>query len=819
MNSTTATRSNSNHQSTRRAVASGLARPALPAGADSFLGGVPTTDRFGAQQAFRVVPARAGDHHDIHALLVSILHHPNSSEFHAQLDDPHYEPSDRLLVKRNQQIVAHARISNREMHFAGSRMPISTLSDLVVLPEYRSEGCAAELVRAAEQLIVANGSRMAFLRTRQPEFFARHGWTIGVRHSYSIAGARDILSRLQQQETPTQNPLAPNAVPLNIRMWRHVELAALIRLYSQRVHNSFGPLARSDAYWQWLVSRRAYDSIYVAIEGPDKLELDDALTPIIRGGFETICYETATHLGRAASSAIINQSNERNASIIDGHGRLAGVSVGIPQLLFISPLSVRWGLEHFEADAWGPGDVFVGNDPDFGGGHLPDYNVYAPCFGDDGRVVAIQALQAHQGDTGGKDPGGFSVDAVEIYQEGMMIPRLKLVHRGEPRKDAIEMLVRNNRLPSFGGDIAAMISASQMGASRIGEMVEKWGADVIRAAINWNIAETERRFRAEVERWPDGTYEADVFIDHDTVGNEDVQVHVACRVEGDQLTVDLTGSDARPELTCVWNTFSNSRGYAMAQLVSMVDPTIIKNEGLFDAVEMVLPEGTIVQPPPNKPAALGAFHPACEIGEAICIALSEILPDRSSPQVYKLGMPNAVIGFERAGADVDGPGRGRARLGRIRDPGRRWLGLDVQRTRQPDARPGRGCGEPLPGDQSLARDDHRYRRRRSLARPAGHQERQAGPRADHRGGLDGFEEAPAARASRRRRCGSLLELLRGRDRQRVRGRELDRRSAAGRCGDRVPVRRRRWIRESARSRSRAGVRGRARRVRERRGGS
>ena len=378
-------------------------------------------------------------------------------------------------------------------------------------------------------------------------------------------------------------------------------------------------------------------------------EVDSVTANIIRGAFETICFETATHLGRAASSAIINQSNERNASIIDAHGRLAGLSVGIPQLLFISPLAVRWGLEHFDVDDWGPGDVFVGNDPDYGGGHLPDYNVYTPCFDEAGELLAIQALQAHQGDTGGKDPGGFSVDATDIYQEGMAIPRLKLVHRGQTRRDVVEMLVRNNRFPSFSGDIAAMVSASQRGAELLGELVAKWGGDVVKAAINWNIRETERRFRGEVSRWPDGCYEADVWIDHDTVGHEDVRVHVACTVEADRLTVDLTGSDDRPELICVWNTFSNSRGYAMAQLVSMVDPTIVKNEGLFDAVDMILPEGSIVQPPPNKPAALGAFHPACEIGEAICVALSEILPRRSSPQVYKLGMPNAVIGVDAQG--------------------------------------------------------------------------------------------------------------------------------------------------------------------------
>jgi predicted acetyltransferase len=281
MSSAATTSTKSGRDTTVLPAPDSLSRPSRRLASDSLLGVVPAAHRFGTNEAFRVVPARAGDHHDLYALLVSVLHQPSSAEFHAQLDDPFYEPSDRLLVKRNHQIVAHARIANRQMQFCGAAMPISTLSDLVVLPEYRNEGCAAELVKAAEQSIVETGSRMAFLRTRQPEFFAQLGWTIGLRHSYSTAGARDILSRLQQLERPASDPLAPDVVPLNIRMWRHVELAALTRLYSQRIQDSFGSLARSDAYWQWLVSRRAYDSIYVAIEGPDKLELNDALTPIV----------------------------------------------------------------------------------------------------------------------------------------------------------------------------------------------------------------------------------------------------------------------------------------------------------------------------------------------------------------------------------------------------------------------------------------------------------------------------------------------------------------------------------------------------------
>jgi predicted acetyltransferase len=277
MNSTTAARRTTDREATTHSTTELPSRQSRR----PMAGSSAAASTFGTNQAFRIEPARAGDHHDVQTLLVSILHQPNAAEFHAQLDDPFYEPNDRLLVKRDQQVVAHVRMSHREMRFGESWMPTSTLSDLVVLPEYRNQGCAAELVKAAEQSILALGSRMALLRTPEPEFFAELGWTVAVRHSHSSAGARDILARLQQCEAPTHNPLAPESVPINIRIWRHVELAALTRLYSRFTQNAYGPLLRSDAYWHWLVSRRAYDSIYVAIEGPDKLELDDELTPIV----------------------------------------------------------------------------------------------------------------------------------------------------------------------------------------------------------------------------------------------------------------------------------------------------------------------------------------------------------------------------------------------------------------------------------------------------------------------------------------------------------------------------------------------------------
>jgi N-methylhydantoinase B len=379
---------------------------------------------------------------------------------------------------------------------------------------------------------------------------------------------------------------------------------------------------------------------------PTTATVDPVTASIIRGALETICYEACTHLGRAASSPIINQSNERNASIVDANGRLAAGSIGTPHLTFVSQLTVRYGLMFVDEYEWGPGDVFLGNDPDAGGGHLPDYNVYAPVYDDKGELVMVQALQAHQGDTGGKTPGGFTLDATDIFTEGLAIPSLKLVHRGKKRRDVIRLLERNNRFPTFAGDLAAMISGVEMAAKRLQELLRKWGTETVKAAINYNIDHTEKRLREEISRWPDGSYEATVYIDHDTMGTKDVKVHVTCTVKGDQLTVDLTGTDDRPELVGVWNTFGNSRSYVMTQIAAAVDPTIVKNEGMFNAVDIIIPEGCIAQPPPNKPAALGSFHPACEITEAVCVALSKIVPERSAPQVYKIGMPNAVIGFK-----------------------------------------------------------------------------------------------------------------------------------------------------------------------------
>src|ERR1700755_2109698 len=121
----------------------------------------------------------------------------------------------------------------------------------------------------------------------------------------------------------------------------------------------------------------------------ERISRDEGVDPVtakvIRGGMETFCFEMAMYVSRTATTPILNQSNERNATILDAQGRLAALSVGIPQFILTSTLPVRFALESLAAGEFHEGDVFAANDPYHGGGHLPDYNVFAPVFADDGH--------------------------------------------------------------------------------------------------------------------------------------------------------------------------------------------------------------------------------------------------------------------------------------------------------------------------------------------------------------------------------------------------------------------------------------------------
>ncbi len=371
--------------------------------------------------------------------------------------------------------------------------------------------------------------------------------------------------------------------------------------------------------------------------------VDQVTAEVIRSGMETVCFEMATFVSRTATTPILNQSNERNATIHDWRGRLAALSVGVPQFMLSATLPIQFALEYL-GDDLAPGDVLVANDPYHGGGHLPDFNVFAPVFDGD-ELILIASIQCHHGDTGGAMAGGYNVFAKDIWSEGTRYPLLKILDRGKERRDVVLTMRANNRIGGFIGDLRAQVGAAQLGVERLGEIIRRYGGRTVKAAVDWVIDDTGRRFREEIAGWPNGTYEADAYCDSDPMGNQDLHVHVAVTVEDDHLIFDFEGSDTRPEISG-WSTFGNTRGQVIAQMASLVDPTIPKNQGFFDCMELRVPYGSCLNPPEGKPVSAGTHHPGVEVCDAIAQAMAQIIPERACPQVYKFGSPRQMWGDE-----------------------------------------------------------------------------------------------------------------------------------------------------------------------------
>lgn len=205
-----------------------------------------------------VVPASAADHAEIHRFLEAVFPQYAQREFSASLDDPFYEPQDRLLIKDGGRVVAHVHLTRRVMELAGVRLPVSSVAGLATLPEYRGRGLARQLLRAAERCMLRDRSLVGMLRTSIPHFFRNEGWAVCGRHSLARAGARELWARLAAGEGQLLQP------GLRIRPWRQMELAGLQRVYESNAATAAGPLVRTEAYWRWLVSQQAYDRIFVA---------------------------------------------------------------------------------------------------------------------------------------------------------------------------------------------------------------------------------------------------------------------------------------------------------------------------------------------------------------------------------------------------------------------------------------------------------------------------------------------------------------------------------------------------------------------------
>jgi predicted N-acetyltransferase YhbS len=239
-----------------------------------------------AAPRLRLAMAKTGDHPLIHGLLVSIFHGPTLTEFQAQLDEPGYEPVDRLIVKDGEEIAAHLRLARQKIQVGATTLTAARFMDLATATEYRSRGLATALLAAGERAAAERGVLVGLTRTRAPALFARLGWSVCGSHVFSTASPQNVLAELaaaaaveaDQQVTVFDRP---RVEPIIVRPLRRIDLRAVVRLYDQHIAGKSGWPLRSEGYWEWLLARGACERIYVACTAPDTADFEELLASIV----------------------------------------------------------------------------------------------------------------------------------------------------------------------------------------------------------------------------------------------------------------------------------------------------------------------------------------------------------------------------------------------------------------------------------------------------------------------------------------------------------------------------------------------------------
>ncbi len=359
--------------------------------------------------------------------------------------------------------------------------------------------------------------------------------------------------------------------------------------------------------------------------------LDDSLDPvtleILFNALRSVTDETFVALMRSAYSTNIKERRDHSTAICDPEGRLIVQADSSLPIHLASMVGMMDALRaKFPLDGIAEGDLFVANDPHVAGGtHLPDINMAMPVFVD-GRLLAFVCNIAHHADVGGMAPGSMAGGMSEIYQEGLRIPVVRLIRSGQMQQDIFDLLLLNVRLPEERqGDYYAQISACRLGARRLGEIAERYSADVLSGAFAEIVARTEHRMRAAIADVPDGVYAFGDVMDDDGLGAVDIPIKLRVEVSGDRVHFDFTGTapQVRGNVNVTLNATQASVCYS---LKALLDPEVPNNQGVLNVCEITTERGTLLDC--EAPSPVAARANTCQrIVDVVIGALKDALPD------------------------------------------------------------------------------------------------------------------------------------------------------------------------------------------------
>jgi len=367
------------------------------------------------------------------------------------------------------------------------------------------------------------------------------------------------------------------------------------------------------------------------LNDPSKKQVDPITLATVWNYFNRICKEMREFMFRTSPNFLTAKLHDVSVGIWDTQGRAIAIPEGLPGQFIAGGFGINLILEKYK-DNIHPGDLFLTNDPYHGGAlHLPDWGFIRPIFYE-GELKFMVLSRAHQIDTGGSYPGGYFPGAYDIIAEGLNIPPVKVIDRGEENTELMRLIWNNTRNPeAVRVDNYALMSTSKLAEGRIVELLDKYGEDTVFDCIEEMFVRTEAGMRASIKALPDGTYYGEAATDNDGLNFDDqVWVRLNLTIKDDTITLDWSQSDPQSK-GYINSSFANTYSLSMAFCFIYGDTDLSEyhNWGSMQPFKVIAPEGSIVNP--KYPAVLGACPVVMgtQISESIIMAMSKAVPKKA----------------------------------------------------------------------------------------------------------------------------------------------------------------------------------------------
>ncbi|WBX79919.1 hydantoinase B/oxoprolinase family protein [Virgibacillus salarius] len=360
----------------------------------------------------------------------------------------------------------------------------------------------------------------------------------------------------------------------------------------------------------------------------NETKIDPFTLEIVKDSLLATGDEMFIALAKTSMSPIIYEVLDYASGLTDAKGQLLTQGNGVTGFIGMLSFMVKQTVEKYgETGNLHPGDIIIVNDPYGGGGsHLSDVGLVMPIFYD-GEVIAFSANKAHWTEVGGKDPGSFTNDSRDIFQEGLQFPSLKLFDAGKLNEPLVEMIKANVRFPDLSlGDMWAQVAALKTGEKRVVELCEKHGKELIVSAIRSQLDHGETISRQELTKLPKGTYTASGYVETDGIGNGPFPIQVKVTITEDAFTCDFRGSS--PQVPDPVNcSFTGLASAVRTIFLAITNPDQNVNDGVFRPLEIIVDDKSIMSAERPAPTS-NYFETMLGCTDLIWKALAPHIPDK-----------------------------------------------------------------------------------------------------------------------------------------------------------------------------------------------